>query len=238
MTVTRSAKERLPRLYHWSTHHVGANHTRCIFVQSQRNWRRVYTKFAKPKIVSPTAIAKLAIDSDRLECLVINREICIPNRDIGRFSLFYQKSGDLPQNRETWKLWCRLVKTSVGTIHRCIAILVTQFARIAILNKKICFWFVCSLDTSRHWDSIPVIVFLACDFRGPGTNLIGSKKRSHFPTHDQSPGAVQGPDSIHSSQHIYMLCVYCCLAQRKETMVQHLSQTEGGSCIIMKQIFQ
>ena len=37
--------------------------------------------------------------------LVINREIFIPNREIGRFSLFYQKSGDLPQNRETWKLW-------------------------------------------------------------------------------------------------------------------------------------
>ena len=36
--------------------------------------------------------------------LVINREIFIPNREIGRFSLFYQKSGDLPQNRDTWKL--------------------------------------------------------------------------------------------------------------------------------------
>ena len=69
-----------------------------------------YIKFAKPKIVSPTAMAKLAIDSDRvgLESPVINREICIPNREIGRFSLFYQKSGDLPQNRETWKLWYRL----------------------------------------------------------------------------------------------------------------------------------
>ena len=68
-------------------------------------------------------------------------------------------------------------------------------------------------------------------------------KRSHFPMHDQSPGAVQGPDSIHSSQHIYglitrqtvfnflqcyMLCFYCCLDQRKETMVHHLSQTEKG----------
>ena len=68
-------------------------------------------------------------------------------------------------------------------------------------------------------------------------------KRSHFPTHDQSPGAVQGPVSIHSSQRIYglitrqtvfnflqcyMLCFYCCLDQRKETMVQHLSQTEKG----------
>ena len=69
-------------------------------------------------------------------------------------------------------------------------------------------------------------------------------KRSHFPMHDQSPAwAVQGPDSIHSSQHIYglitrqtvfnflqcyMLCFYCCLDQRKETMVHHLSQTEKG----------
>ena len=68
-------------------------------------------------------------------------------------------------------------------------------------------------------------------------------KRSHFPMHDQSPGAVQGPDSIHSSQHIYglitrqtvfnflqcyMLCFYCCLDQRKETMIHHLSQTEKG----------
>ena len=57
------------------------------------------------KIVSPTAVAKLAIDSASLESLVINREIFIPNREIGRFSLFYKKSGDLPPNRETWKLW-------------------------------------------------------------------------------------------------------------------------------------
>ena len=63
-----------------------------------------YTKFFKPKIVSPTTMAKLAIDSDGLESLVINREICIPNREIGRVSFFYQRSGDLPPNRETWKL--------------------------------------------------------------------------------------------------------------------------------------
>ena len=49
-------------------------------------------------------MAKLAIDSASLQYLVINREIFIPNREIGRLSLFYQKSGDLPQNRETWKL--------------------------------------------------------------------------------------------------------------------------------------
>ena len=54
-------------------------------------------------------MAKLAIDSASLEgdsprVFVINREIFIPNREVGRFSLFYQKSGDLPPNRETWKL--------------------------------------------------------------------------------------------------------------------------------------
>ena len=44
------------------------------------------TQFAKLKIVSPTAMANLAIDSTRLEVLVINREIFIPNREI--FSIF------------------------------------------------------------------------------------------------------------------------------------------------------
>ena len=66
---------------------------------------RFQTKFAKLKVVSPNAMAELAIDSASLESLVINPEIFIPNREIGRFSLFYQKSGDLPPNRETWKLW-------------------------------------------------------------------------------------------------------------------------------------
>ena len=49
-------------------------------------------------------MAKLAIASTSLGFLVINREIFIPKREIGRFSLFDQKSGDLPPNRETWKL--------------------------------------------------------------------------------------------------------------------------------------
>ena len=49
-------------------------------------------------------MAQLAIDSASLESLVINQEILIPNREIGRLSLLYQKSGDLPPNRETWKL--------------------------------------------------------------------------------------------------------------------------------------
>ena len=50
-----------------------------------------------------------------LESLVIHREVFIPNREIGRFSLFYQKSGDLPQNRETWKLWVWSKHTSENT---------------------------------------------------------------------------------------------------------------------------
>ena len=35
---------------------------------------------------------------------VINRIIVIPNREIGRFSLLYETSGDLAPNRDTWKL--------------------------------------------------------------------------------------------------------------------------------------
>ena len=31
-----------------------------VFFQSQRNWRRFYTKFAKLKIVSPTAMTAIA----------------------------------------------------------------------------------------------------------------------------------------------------------------------------------
>ena len=94
MTVTRSAKERLPRLY------TACGNTLC----NRRIWRL-------PGIVSPTAMAKLAIESDSLEPLAINREI-------GRSSLFYQKSGDLPLNRDTWKLWGRY-ENSVSII--CIA---------------------------------------------------------------------------------------------------------------------
>ena len=101
MTVTRSAKERLPRLY------TACGNTLC----DRRIWRL-------PGIVSPTAMTKLAIDSGSLEPLAINREICIPNREIGRSSLFYQKSGDLPLNRETWKL-CILVVNLVREGNMC-----------------------------------------------------------------------------------------------------------------------
>ena len=53
-------------------------------------------QFAKLKIVSPTAMAKLAIDIASLEFLVINREIFIQNREIGRFSVFLSKIGRSP----------------------------------------------------------------------------------------------------------------------------------------------
>ena len=80
-------------------------HKRCIFFPSQRNLRKVLKKFAKLTIDSPVAMhAKLAIDRASIVFGKKNREIFIPNREIGRFSLFYQKSGDLPKNRETWKL--------------------------------------------------------------------------------------------------------------------------------------
>ena len=41
-------------------------------------------------------MAKLAIDSASLESLVINREIFIPNREIGRLSLLLSKNGRSP----------------------------------------------------------------------------------------------------------------------------------------------
>ena len=88
-------------------------HTRCILFNHNAIGEGFYIKFAKLIIVSPTAMATLAIDSDRprLESPVINREICIPNREIGRLSLFYQKPGDLPPNRETGKLCCYMFCT-------------------------------------------------------------------------------------------------------------------------------
>ena len=58
---------------------------------------RVSAKFVKLKIVSPAAMAKVAIDRASIVFGKKNREIFITNREIGRLSLFYQ-------NRETWKL--------------------------------------------------------------------------------------------------------------------------------------
>ena len=52
-------------------------------------------------------MAKFAIDIDSLESiftLEIHREIFIPNREVGRFSLLRKQSGDLPPNQEAWKL--------------------------------------------------------------------------------------------------------------------------------------
>ena len=69
--------------------------TRFYFIFNNRQYKstsrqigeRFLTTFAKLKVVSPTAMAKLAIDSASLESPVINREIFIPNREIGTFSL-------------------------------------------------------------------------------------------------------------------------------------------------------
>ena len=72
-----------------------------------------YTKFAKPKIVSPTAMAKLAIDSDRLESHVINREI------------MHSKSGDREifiyfiKNREISRQIARLGSSATLTVVMC-----------------------------------------------------------------------------------------------------------------------
>ena len=104
----------------------GGKHTRCIFFQSQRNLR----KFAKQTMDSPAAMAKLAIDRASIVFGNKNREIFIPNREIGRFSLFYQKSGDLPKNWETWKLWistfpcnCFIIELTKEANSPCVTVL-------------------------------------------------------------------------------------------------------------------
>ena len=68
-----------------------------------------------------------------------------------------------------------LMNISVGTIHRCIdaSRYLSRDSYRDTLRKNRDSNFFFSVDSSRHRDSIPVIVFLACDFRGPGTNLIG-----------------------------------------------------------------
>ena len=83
---------------------LGSANTHAVFFSITKQFAKGLKKIAKLTIDSPVAMAKLAIDR---ACIVFgkkNREIFIPNREIGRFSLFYQKSGDLPKNRETWKL--------------------------------------------------------------------------------------------------------------------------------------
>ena len=90
MAVTRSAKERLPVLY---------------TARASRPHRYVDNQRVKQKIVLPTtAMVNFSIDIASLFTLEINREIFIPNREVGRFSILGKKSGDLPPNWEAWKL--------------------------------------------------------------------------------------------------------------------------------------
>ena len=77
----------------------GAKHVLFFFNHSRQIGERFITTFAKLKVVSPTAMAKLAIDSASLESLVINWEIFIPNQEIVITILKIRrspaKSGDL-----------------------------------------------------------------------------------------------------------------------------------------------
>ena len=82
-----------------------AQTTRAVFLFNHNATGEGFsTKFAKQKIVSPTAMAKLSIDSDRLESLVINREICIPDREIfiilSKIGRSPAKSGELEALRK------------------------------------------------------------------------------------------------------------------------------------------
>ena len=86
-------------------------------------------------IVSPAAMAKLAIDRASIVSCKKNREIFIPNREIGRFSLFHQKSGDLPQNRETWKL-CILLKCFAPSIIKPLTLIINQIMKTGVFPNK------------------------------------------------------------------------------------------------------
>ena len=95
--------------------HVLHRHARagCVDEYMAASWykrrhRYIDNQRVKLKIVLPTTdMAKLAIDSASLDCLFtleINREIFIPNREVGRFSLLRKQSGVFPPNREAGKL--------------------------------------------------------------------------------------------------------------------------------------
>ena len=66
-------------------------------------------------------MAKLAIDRASIVFGKKNREIFIPNREIGRFSLYYLKSGDLPKNRETWQLCILSLPNKTVSKRRCFS---------------------------------------------------------------------------------------------------------------------
>ena len=88
MTVTHSTKERVSRLY--TALHGMWDHD----VQTNMASFKLHELFFNNNTYNAN-----------LESLVMNRDISIPNGEIGRFSLFCEQSGDLlPPNRETWKL--------------------------------------------------------------------------------------------------------------------------------------
>ena len=99
------------------------------------------------------------------------------------------------------------------------------------------------IDASMHRDTCHAIR-IAIQFASIA--ILKKKKKLHTipfsnarPKSRGSPGSRFNPfqpaylwtdyqtDSFNFLQ-CYMLCFYCCLDQRKETMVHHLSQTEKG----------
>ena len=105
-----------------------AQTTRTVFVFNHNAiGEGFYTKFAKPKIVSPTAMAKLAIDSDRLESQVLNK-----SGDL------HTKSGDFHyfiKNREISRQIERL-----GTWKLCLCALMHDYISYLRVHRKFHLW--------------------------------------------------------------------------------------------------
>ena len=80
--------------------------THPVFFNHNAICERFLTKFAKLTIDSPAAMAKQAIDRASIVFGKKSGDFHSKSGDREIFIIFFQKSGDLPKNRETWKL-CR-----------------------------------------------------------------------------------------------------------------------------------
>ena len=104
--------------------------------------------------------------------------------------------------------------SSVGTIHRCIdasRYLSRDSYRDTVckyrntFKKKLFLVFVVQTLLYQKLRQHTGNCFPCLSLLWTWDKLNWPLKRSHFPTHNQSAVAVQGPDSIHSSQHFYGL---------------------------------
>ena len=232
MTVTRSVKERLPRLYTacgttvsrriWRLPGAaGANHTHCICVQSQRYWRRVLHKIRQTENrFAYCYMAKLAIDSDRLESQVLNK-----SGDL------HTKSGDFHyfiKNREISRQIERL-----GTWKLCLCALMHDYISYLRVHRKFHLWWCrtsrrgrshqhCSQNPPSLSPYVALQRGITCKYRHAvavfcpglkkGTVLLGEK--GHFCSRNYILRALSRAElfsegTLHKLWETYILCLKC-----------------------------